>query len=330
MRGHSKEINLVVDTLVAEPGQRLEEHLYVGTMADGTPIRLPIVLINGSQNQSGKTLYIQSISDGDELNGIAVIQALLREIQPDSLSGKIIAVPIVNFHAFHARQAFSPIDNMKMNRCFPGNKLGTSSERIAHRLFSAAISQSDYCIDLHQGGIHPMIDEVRVRVGNKHPQYRDCLELARVFGIGHILDQRGPEGQLAQAAPHKGIPTINPELGGCMGWDAGSIAKGIRGVRNVLRHYGFTEGDLELSERQIVVNRLISVLSDKGGFIDYKVNLYDYVELHQPVAEVRDVFGNLRDEICAPETGIFWSHPAYPTTVTGGIIGKIGIPVDYV
>ena len=330
MRDRSKEINLVVDTLVAEPGQRLEEHLYVGTMADGTPIRLPIVLINGSQNQPGKTLYIQSISDGDELNGIAVIQALLREIQPYSLSGKIIAVPIVNFHAFHARQAFSPIDNIKMNRCFPGNKLGTSSERIAHRLFSAAISQSDYCIDLHQGGIHPMIDEVRVRVGNKHSQYKDCLELARVFGIGHILDQKGPEGQLAQAAPHKGIPTINPELGGCMGWDAGSIAKGIRGVRNVLRHYGFTEGDPELSERQIVVDRLISVLSDEGGFIDYKVNLYDHVELHQPVAEVRDVFGNLQDEICAPETGIFWSHPAYPLAVTGGIIGKIGIPVDYV
>ena len=330
MRDHSKEVNLVVDTLVAEPGQRLEEHLNVGTMADGTPIRLPMVLINGSQNQTGKTLYIQSISDGDELNGIAVIHALLREIQPDSLSGKIIAVPIVNFHAFHARQAFSPIDNMKMNRCFPGKKFGTSSERIAHRLFSAAISQSHYCIDLHQGGIHPMIDEVRVRVGSRHQKYKACLELARVFGVGYILDQKGPEGQLAQAASHQGIPTINPELGGCMGWDAGSIAKGIHGVRNILRYYGFTDGNPELPERQIVVNKLISVLSDEGGFIDYKVKLYDQVELHQPVAEVCDVFGNVRDEICAPETGIFWSHPAYPMAVTGGVIGKIGVPVDYV
>lgn len=326
MRSHSKGIDLVVDTLVAVPGQRLEGHLHVGTMADGTPIRLPIVLINGSQ--PGATLYIQSISDGDELNGVAVIHALLRDIQPDSLSGRIIAVPIVNFHAFHARQAYSPIDDKKMNRTFPGNPHGTSSERIAHRLFTAAISQSNYCIDLHQGGIHPMIDEVRVRVNGKHPQYKACLELARVFGIGYIFSQKGPQGQLAQAAPDKGIPTIDPELGGCMGWDKDSISKGVRGVQNVLKHYGFIEGNPELPVKQVVVNKLISLVSNEGGFIYYKVNLYDYVEVHQPIAHICDVFGNLREEVPAPESGIFWSHLACPVVATGGVVAKIGIPSD--
>lgn len=328
MRGHSKRTDLVVDTLVAEPGQRLEGHLHVGTMADGTPIRLPIVLINGSQ--PGATLYIQSISDGDELNGIAVIHALLREVQPDNLSGRIIAVPIVNFHAFHARQAYSPIDDKKMNRTFPGNSYGTSSERIAHRLFKAAISQSDYCIDLHQGGIHPMIDEVRVRVNGKHPQYKACLELAHVFGIGYIFSQKGPQGQLAQAAPDVGIPTIDPELGGCMGWDAGSIAKGLRGVQNVLRYYGFIEGNPNLSVEQVVVNKLISLVSNEGGFVYYKANLYDYVEARKPIAEICDVFGHVREVISTPESGIFWSHPACPVVATGGVIGKIGIPSDQI
>lgn len=328
MRCHSKGIDLVVDTLEAEPGQRLEGHLHLGTIADGTPIRLPIVLINGSR--PGSTLYIQSVSDGDELNGIAVIHTLLREIQPDSLSGRIIAVPIVNFHAFHARQAYSPIDGMKMNRCFPGKPYGTSSERIAHYLFNSAISQSDYCIDLHQGGIQPMINEVRVRVSRKHPQHKACLELARVFGIGYIFDQKGPQGQLAQAAPDISIPTIDPELGGCMGWDVASIAKGVRGVQNVLAHYGFVKGDPELPERQVLVDRLITLLSNEGGFTYYKVNLYDYVEAHQPVAEICDAFGNLREVVRAPENGIFWSHSAYPMVATGGTIGKIGIPIDYI
>ena len=328
MRRHSKKVDLVVDTLAVEPGQRSEGHLHVGTMEDGTPIRLPVVLINGIH--PGTTLYVQAVSDGDELNGIAVIHELLRTIRPDSLSGKIIAVPIVNFHAFHARQAFSPIDDMKMNRCFPGKPFGTSSERIAHYLFNAAISQSDYCIDLHQGGVHPMIDEVRVRVDGKHPQHKACLELARVFGVGYIFNQKGPQGQLAQAAPDIGIPTIDPELGGCIGWDAGSIAKGARGIRNVLRYYGFIKGDPELPERQALVNRLITLLSNEGGFIYYKVNLYDYVDAHQPVAEIRDVFGNLREIMRAPESGIFWSHPAQPMVSTGGAIGKIGIPSDYI
>ena len=328
MRGYSKRIDLVVDTLVAEPGQKLEGHLYIGTMEDGTPIRLPVMLING--NYPGQTLYVQSASDGDELNGIAVTHKLLRDIQPDNLSGRIIAVPIVNFHAFHARQAHSPIDGMKMNRCFPGKPFGTSSERIAHYLFKAAISQSDYCIDLHQGGIHPMIDEVRVRVNVKHPKHKACLELARVFGIGYIFNQKGPQGQLAQAAPDVGIPTIDPELGGCTGWNTNSITKGVRGVQNVLKYYGFAEGKPELPERQVLVNQLITLLSNEGGFIYYKVNLYDYVEAHQPVAQICDVFGNLREVVRAPERGIFWSHPVYPMVATGGAIGKVGIPIDYI
>lgn len=328
MREHHSGTDLVVGNLVAEPGRRMEGHLHVGTMPDGTPVRLPVVLINGTQ--PGATLYLQSISDGDELNGIAVIHEILREIHPDNLSGRVIAVPIVNFHAFHARQAYSPIDDMKMNRCFPGKPDGTSSERIAHRLFNAAISQAHYCIDLHQGSIHPMIDEVRVRVDAKHPRHKACVELARVFGIGYIFDQKGPQGQLAQAAPEVGIPTIDPELGGCLGWDASSIAKGVRGVQNVLRYYGFTDGEPEVPEQQVVVNRLITLLSNDGGFVYYKVNLYDHVEAYQPVAEICDVFGHPREVVRAPESGIFWSHPAYPMVATGEAIGKIGIPTGYV
>ena len=111
--------SLTVGSLVAKPGKRVEDYITVGSMPDGTPVRLPVVLINGTCGK--RTLYLQSISDGDELNGIAVVHELLRQISPDSLNGRIIAVPIVNFHAFHAKQACSPVDQMKMNRCFPEN-----------------------------------------------------------------------------------------------------------------------------------------------------------------------------------------------------------------
>jgi uncharacterized protein len=317
---------LVVGVMVAEPGRRIEGYLKVGAMPDGTPVRLPVALINGAY--PGKTLYLQSISDGDELNGIAVIHEILRCIRPEHLRGRMIAVPIVNFHAFHARQANSPVDNMKMNRCFPGKPDGTSSERIANRLFTGAIRQADYCIDLHQGGVHPMVDEVRVRVDRKHPQHTACMELARVFGIGYILDQKGPKGQLAQAAPEIGIPTIDPELGGCHGWDANSIAKGVRGVLNVLKKHHFIDGEPELPEHQVVVNRFVTLLSSEGGFVYYKSKLYDRVEAYQPIAEICNAFGHCREVVRAPESGIFWSHPAYPMVASGGSIGKIGIVVS--
>ena len=104
-----------------------------------------------------------------------------------------------------------------MNRCFPGHAEGTSSQRIAYRLFQKVIQHVGYGIDLHQGGVQSMIDEVQVCVGEKHKLHSACLELARVFGIGYILDQKGPKGQLAQTAPDIGIPTIDPKLGGTHG-----------------------------------------------------------------------------------------------------------------
>ena len=318
---------MVVGSLTAESGTQMEGHLSAGTMSDGTPIRIPVVLVNGKQ--PGKTLYIQAISDGNELNGIAVIHEILNQITPENLSGQLIIVPVVNVHAFHAKQAYSPVDNVKMNRCFPGRPEGTSSQRIAHQLFENAIKNADYCIDLHQGGVHPMIDEVRVRVGNKHQQHSACMELARVFGIGYILDQKGPKGQLAQAAPDIGIPTIDPELGGTHGWDTTSINKGVRGVLNVLKYYQFIDGTPEIPDKQIVVNKFITIVNNKGGFIYYKANLSDQLQPRQTIAEIRDVYGNVTDVVHAPEAGVFWSHPTYPMVASGGIVGKIGTPITY-
>ena len=323
MRVNSNQARLVVGPLMAGPGQRVEGHLNVGTMQDGTPVRLPVILVNGIER--GKTLYLQSVSDGDELNGIAVIHEIVRQVCPENLRGSIIAVPIVNFYAFHAKQAHSPVDNMKMNRCFPGRLDGMSSERIAYQLFHTAIRQANYCVDLHQGGVHPMIDEVRVRIEGKHPQHAACLELARVFGIGYIFDQKGPKGQLAQAAPEIGIPTIDPELGGCHGWDKTSIAKGVRGVLNVLKYYDFIDGEPELPQKQTIVNRFVTFVSNQGGFVYYKANLYDHVEAYQPVAEICNVFGHTRETIRAPESGIFWSRAVYPMVASGESIGKIGV-----
>lgn len=319
---------LIVDSLVCDSGTRVEGYLSVGNMPDGTPIRVPIVLINGKQ--PGKTIYLQAISDGNELNGIAVVHKILQTITPAKLRGSLIVVPIVNVLAFHAKQAYNPVDNVKMNRCFPGRAEGTSSQRIAYYLFQKAIQHADYCIDLHQGGVQPMIDEVRVRVGEKHQLHSACLELARVFGIGYILDQKGPKGQLAQAAPDIGIPTIDPELGGTHGWDNSSIKKGIHGVFNVLKHYGFIEGKPDIPAQQTVVNRFVSVLSDKGGFVYYKVKLNDHLKAGDPIAEIRDVYGNVCEVVNSPEEGIFWSHPVYPMVASGGIIGKIGTPINFI
>jgi len=138
-----------------------------------------------------------------------VIQRLVPRLDPAELSGTILIVGIVNYHAFQVAEHRNPIDDTKMNRAYPGNENGTSSERIAAATFDVA-TRADMILDLHQGSTSRMLDEVRVRCGTRHRLYDECLELARVFGCGHILDQKGPDGQLARTAPNEGIPTVDP------------------------------------------------------------------------------------------------------------------------
>ena len=323
---HMSDI-LQVEHLKAGSGERCNGYLTVGEMQDGGPIRLPVSLVNGAA--PGQTLYMQAISDGDELNGMAVIRRVLKRLDPAQLKGQIIAVLIVNFHAFHAHLSHSPVDGKKMNRCFPGRKDGTSSERIAYRLYQSAVLQADYCIDLHQGGVRPMVDEVRVRVDRRRRSHRACLELARVFGIGYILDSKGPDGQLARAAPEGGIPTIDPELGGCHGWDKSSIQKGVTGVENVLKHYGFIAGKPRIPERQVVVDGFLTLLSNRGGFLEYRAQLYDHLQKGDPVVDVTDAFGEVVETVSAPQESIFWASNLRPMVASGEGVALLGKNIRY-
>jgi predicted deacylase len=319
---------LEVEHLKAEPGTVARGYIAVTEMRDGTPTQIPVVLANGLDE--GPTLYVQAISDGDELNGLGVIRRVLSRLDPKKLRGRVIAVPIVNIHALHAHQAFNPVDNKKMNRCFPGRQDGTSSERIAHRLFQNAILQSDYVVDLHQGGIRPMIDEVRVRVDRRKRIHRACMEMARVFGIGYILDARGPEGQLARSAPDEGIPTIDPELGGCIGWDEASIRKGVTGVENLMKHYGLIGGSPRIPNRQVVVDGFLSLLSNRGGIIDYRAELYDVLEKGDPIADITDPFGDVLETLVAPKASVMWSKALRPMVATGECVATLGKNIRHV
>lgn len=320
---HHSEDAIRVGGITARPGERACGHWGVAETQDGSPVRLPVILVRG--RQPGPVLYVQAVSDGDELNGIGALHAFLDDVAANTLRGAIIAIPIVNPHAFHARSSCSPVDGKKMNRCFPGDAYGSSSERIAHAIFHGAVTQADICIDLHQGGVRPMIDEVRVRVGKGHARHADCLRLAMAFGIGYILDELGPDGQLARAAPNEGIPTINPELGGTHGWEPSSIEKGRRGLLNVARVYGLLPGAPSIPDTQHVVRALTSVRPTRGGFVHHAVARYDFVDAGQTLAKMHTVFGEPVETIAAPVDGIVWSQSLYPMAATGETIVTLGV-----
>ena len=313
-------------TASASPGEMDTGRLEIGETRDGSPFSLPVAVINGAQ--SGKTLYMQAVSDGDELNGVGVLNRVVPRIDPETLSGTVLIVGIVNYHAFQVAEHRNPIDDTKMNRAYPGKKSGTSSERIAHITFQAA-TRADLIIDLHQGSTSRMIDEVRVRCGRRHRVHDECLELAKVFGVecGHVLDQKGPDGQLARAAPDEGIPTIDPELGGCVGWDETSIEKGVAGVLNVLRYYDFLEDD-GAAVRQTRASGFEQHGSPCGGLVRFHPELGDRVAAGDVLFDVTTPFGERKAEVTADADGIFWRTRRLPQVATGEYVCSVGTDID--
>jgi predicted deacylase len=311
-------------TAEAAPGEVDTGRLAVGQSRDGGEVGLPVAVINGST--AGRTLYIQAASDGDELNGIGVVRRVVPRLDPTTLRGTVLVVGVVNYHGFQIAEHRNPIDDTKLNRAYPGDTNGTSSERIAAATYDAATS-ADFVLDLHQGSTSRMIDEVRVRCGSRHRLHDDCLELAKVFGCGYVLDRKGPDGQLARAAPDDGVPAVDPELGGSVGWDETSIRAGVEGVFNVLEYYGFLDGTVD-ADRQIRANGFKQYGSPVGGLVDLKVDLGDRVSRGQPLFEVTSTFGEQKAEITADSDGIFWRTRRLPQVASGEYVCSLGTDVD--
>ena len=311
-------------TARAAPGEIDTGRLEVGHGRDGSPVALPVAVINGQQ--PGKTLYIQAVSDGDELNGLGVIRRVVPQLDPEELSGTVLVVAIANYFAFQVNEHRSPVDNTKLNRAYPGDEEGTSTERIAHTTFGIA-READLVLDLHQGSTSRMIEEVRVRCGRHHSLHEKCLELAKVFGCGHILDQKGPDGQLARAAPDEGVPTVDPELGGSVGLDPASVEAGVEGVFNVLRYYGFLPGSVE-TRSQTRATGFEQYGAPTGGLVEFDADLGQRVSAGTTLFTVTDNFGETRATVTADSDGILWRTRRLPQVATGEYVCSVGVDID--
>lgn len=311
-------------TASAAPGEIDTGRLPVGESRDGSEVSLPVAVINGAHR--GETLYIQAASDGDELNGVGVVQRLVPKIDPNELAGQVLIVGVVNVYGFQRAEHRNPIDNTKLNRAYPGREDGSATERITAATFEVA-KRADYILDLHQGSTSRMIEETRVRCGRRHRLHGRCLELAKVFGCGHILDKKGPDNQLARVGPDEGIPTIDPELGGSVGWDEQSIKIGLQGVFNVLRYYDFLSGSVN-PDRQVRSTGFDQYGSPVGGLVKFTVDLGDRVQSGEEIAEITDIFGREKATVTADNDGLLWRTRRLPQVAAGEYLCSVGTGLD--
>ena len=91
-----------VGTLSAKPGTKVTGYLTPLQWYDGSYCRVPVAIINGAR--PGPTLWIQCASHGNEYQGMGAVQRLIVETDPETLSGALILVPVLNIVAFNAQR----------------------------------------------------------------------------------------------------------------------------------------------------------------------------------------------------------------------------------
>lgn len=284
-------------------------------LPDGTSVRLPIMSLQGAS--AGPRLVLIGASHGWEVTGTQVIIKVMRErLDPASLRGSVVAVPVANPVGFQRAVYVPPQDNIDVESAFPGDLTGTATKRLAEKLWNV-IDGSDCFINLHcmEG---PSIPFTIVRGFEENPEVAErASDLAKAFGF--VRTKFSPEAMRRRPksstifAISKGIPAFVPEFPfSTIFTEDEVVAAGVRGVLNVMKALGMIPGDLEPQTVQVKLKDPIfteMLFASRGGLLYPLKKPGDTVESGDPVLQILDIFGDEVEQIISPRKGVVMSYP---------------------
>ena len=292
--------DLNIGSLTAPAGSRTYGVQELTLDKDQTHV--PIFLINGKQE--GPTLAVTGGIHGAEYASIEAALRLGRSLQPETLHGRVIVVPIVSMPAYKARAIYIvPFDGKNLNRQFPGSAQGTASEQLAHWLTEKVLKQADYYIDLHGGDMNEaLVPFTLFQKSGDEKTNAKSLELARVFGIKYLVGSE-VKGSTVSAAAALGVPGILPESGGQGIWEPHHIQAHSNGLDRVMRHLKMIPGAEPEPVETFVMDQFAWLRSDHDGCYYPSVRVGDTVQAGQAVGRVAGFDGKTLQEITAPLGG---------------------------
>lgn len=334
--------------IVVEPGTRVFDFLTVAHKP-ATPLKLPLTVIHGVE--PGPVLGIIAGVHAVEYAGIVTCMRLGNEIDPKTLKGTVILVPVVNVPAFETRTPFvNPIDGQNINRVFPGKKYGTVSEQIAYAIYNDVILRSDVFMDLHSGDLIEAIPPHTCCqvVGNKELD-EQSEALARLFDIDLLnfmgkgiddLNATEDEQGTYFAGLQSGLTSVGNaalagkrsvliEAGGYGTLDPDVVEMEIRGIRNCMRYLGMLEGEVQDNIPHSACYGMYIMKSRFGGMFFPDVAVGDMVKVGTRLGEMQDIRGQVVATFTSPLEGVvlmMYTTPVRSSGETILILGKSEAP----
>lgn len=306
-------------------GKRTYFSLPVTTMASGYHLNIPVHVINGAK--PGPRIFLNAVSHGDAYTGIRVIKQVLEEVDVNTLSGTIIAVPCANPIAFEWDSRNTPVDMNNLNRNFPGSTTGWFTDQLADIVCSIC-HEADMLIDWHGGSYGTAIHYILMKKAEGELS-QQILDLGLAYGLEFYYNgaPAGPAakytGTLTDYMIGLGKPAIVAEIGSGSDLPFDQVGISVRGVFNVMRKMGMYPGDPIVPETQYLIKKRPLLRPKNGGLFVPKLG-FDYLNKSVPegtlLAEIiSPITLDVIEQIHAPcKETVFLNMRAYPTKVHPG------------
>ncbi len=265
---------------------------------------------------------------GGEYSSIAAVVRFMNELDTGALSGRITAVPIVSMSSFRARVAFVvPEDGKNLNRCFPGSADGTFAEVLAQHVFDELIAPADVLIDLHGGDMVEALEPFTLY--NESEGSQEAQALAVSFGFPYVVRVRREGapigGTTADAAAAAGIPAVIAEAGGCGLLEEAAVRLHLDGLQRALAHLGMLPGSgAPAPQGQQLVDRFLWLRSADEGWWEPVVGVGDVVSAGAHLGAVKNLYGDMVEEVVAPEDGVVLFLTSSPAVDADGLLLGLG------
>lgn len=283
------------------PGQRKQVPLPV-------PDAKPLECICLCGKNQGQTLVVTAGVHGCEYVGVQTLRILAQELDPATMTGNVILLPLTNPYGFYAgAKRVIPEDGVNLNGAFPGEKNGSLGQRMAFALEDTLYSAADFLADLHSGdcneSLHPLVFFPTTGETNVNAV---ALEAAKVLSVDYRVRSTARNG-LYSWAVQRGVPALLIERGGQGRWSQPEVDACTADVLALMGHLGILPGGEENREQQEIVETDY-VESDADGFWYPLVAKNQVVCMGEVLGRLESLTGKLIQEVRAKFDGVVLYH----------------------
>lgn len=311
--------SLTVGGTEVPSGTRARVRIPVARFVTGDWLGFPVEVINGVR--PGPRIWLSGAVHGDELDGVEIIREVLGRLDPRTLAGSVLGVPVVNVFGFVDESRDLP-DRRDLNRSFPGKAKGSMAARLAHLFMTEVVERCSIGLDFHCGSDDRQ-NLPQVRADLDDPR---VARVVRAFGAPIALHNKPPKGSLRKAATKLGAKTLVFEGGEAGRFTDSAIEAGVAGALGVLSDLEMIEAAPPVTGPVEEIRKSLWIRAPRSGICRIEVPLGARVQKGDRLGGVFELLGEKETRIRASVDGILIGRRVNPLVHKGEAVVHLARP----